>query len=320
MSYDLSSLPGPSTSQQPRSKLLGDRRSILRPLHAISLAKIQPITALDFGRIRNQRTSYLFPLLDLPAELRILVANYVLRVPDGLQWFWRNYRKGPRVATLNGRSISFRHKYMEDFTSLSRTCKQIYEETRGLVLQVNVISFNLYQMHSYQVPKACEDESGGSNCDLRAASEALGFIQRFAACDQHRSLKHIDITVQSFDMIRHHWNQFKNLMDRLKDTSVTVTIQDWIIIPLSNHAQKRLKLLEDEGEPFVPEQEQMRERADDYFGKRQEVQEFVANLDQRPRNWRIHPRPTLLGSAGKLRGCLPSDVLDVIEALENHGI
>ena len=207
-----------------------------------------------------------------------------------------------------------------DLTSLTRTCKQIYQETQGLVVEINVVIFDLVQMHTYQVPKACRDDPGGSNSDLGAASEALEFVQKIAPCEAHRSLKHVQITVHSFHVIWYHWHQFGNLVDRAANTRVTVIINDWEIVPFDEFDRKSLELLEDEGEPFVTEHEQMRQRADDYLSKRQEIQDFVANLDQRHRNWTIHPFPIHPIYVEGLKKCLPGDVWNVIEATADYGI
>jgi hypothetical protein len=92
-SYDLNSLSGPSTSPLPRNKLFGDSEPALEPLLAIEIAKTQLILTFDFIRMLSRRTSYRFPLLGLPAELRIMIANYALRVPNGLKWVWKNFAK-----------------------------------------------------------------------------------------------------------------------------------------------------------------------------------------------------------------------------------
>jgi hypothetical protein len=72
-----------------------------------------------------------FPLMDLPVELRIMITKYALYVPEGLVWKWINYRRGCRVATLKRRRD---RKRLEWVNALAGTCKQLYQETQGLVL------------------------------------------------------------------------------------------------------------------------------------------------------------------------------------------
>jgi hypothetical protein len=60
--------------------------------------------------------------------------------------------------------------------ALARTCKTLSEDFRRLVLQVNVVNFDLWEMHEIQPPRRCTDESDEFNANMTAVAEALEFF------------------------------------------------------------------------------------------------------------------------------------------------
>lgn len=79
----------------------------------------------------------IFRLMDLPTELRIMIAEYALTDKDELNWYWKDFtfRSGIFMSKSKVRLV--------DLTALSRVSKQLYEETAGLVWKWNRFNFGL---------------------------------------------------------------------------------------------------------------------------------------------------------------------------------
>ncbi|KAF2027169.1 hypothetical protein EK21DRAFT_91719 [Setomelanomma holmii] len=80
-------------------------------------------------------------LMDIPAELRSMIAHHALHQAGGLMWKWAGYGANPRVVTLS--------------------CKILYAKTRGLIIRVNVIRFNVDNMHLLSTPSRWYNISSG---------------------------------------------------------------------------------------------------------------------------------------------------------------
>ncbi|KAH4223271.1 hypothetical protein HBI06_134290 [Parastagonospora nodorum] len=80
----------------------------------------------------EKRKPYCFTFMELPAQLRIMVARYVLHVSDGLSWVWTNYREGPRTATIKFNPDYNRRLSLQKTTAIAQTCKTIYQENSRL--------------------------------------------------------------------------------------------------------------------------------------------------------------------------------------------
>jgi len=99
-----------------------------------------------------RRSVLQFPLLELPAELRIMIAKYAFHRSKGLIWEWECHRKGKRAATFQHNNIYVPDK-LQGINALARTCKTPHAETRGLALQVNTLHFDRQNMHSSRTPE-----------------------------------------------------------------------------------------------------------------------------------------------------------------------
>ncbi|KAF2027184.1 hypothetical protein EK21DRAFT_115077 [Setomelanomma holmii] len=74
-----------------------------------------------------------FRLMDLPVELRLLVAEYVLQNHETLLWFWgRSVRTGVYKGTF---------KKLDTLTAITRVSRQLYAETKNLVRNLNTFEF-----------------------------------------------------------------------------------------------------------------------------------------------------------------------------------
>jgi hypothetical protein len=73
---------------------------------------------------------------------------------------------------------------------------------------------------------------------------------------------------------------------------IEVPLTDWSLYLLHHWDLERIKDLEEEGEPYTPEREQMQKRKNSYMRTGEAVQELVAGIDVENRNWRIYPYPS----------------------------
>jgi len=261
--------------------------------------------------------SYRFPLMELPAELRIMIAKHVLHVSDGLWWIWINYRKGPRIASVEGKPRYLRSSSVDNITAIARTCKKLYQETHGLLCAVNVVDFNISSMHGYLVPRRCEDTSDGSDPDLRAVSEALGFCYNLK---QQPNFHHIRLRFYTFERLQAHWAQFLALVQIKERLQITVLIGEWSLQAFSDDQRHALRLLIEEEEPYVSEKDQMEARIREHMDMGKMISEAVAELGLTCKNWRICPTPIFKGTADGLRSCVSDADWEMIQGWEGDGI
>ncbi|KAJ8110387.1 hypothetical protein OPT61_g6756 [Boeremia exigua] len=82
-----------------------------------------------------------FRFLDLPTEIRIMVARYVLKGEgdEHLSFRWLIYSSDSRKATFTG---------LESLTALTRTCKQAHDELSSIVWDINTFNLNQQAMAS----------------------------------------------------------------------------------------------------------------------------------------------------------------------------
>jgi len=71
--------------------------------------------------------------MDLPVELRLMIAEYALVSAKPLTWYYSEY-------TPKRRAGSFKH--LSQATALTRVCRQLHHETAGLVWKLNTVHFN----------------------------------------------------------------------------------------------------------------------------------------------------------------------------------
>jgi hypothetical protein len=168
-------------------------------------------------------------------------------------------------------------------TSLTRSPpyldQLLYEEVRGLVFNVNVISFSLYSMHSHKVPKRCWDESDGRSSCLNAIEEALDFLHTGFTQGSCPRLERVSFAGISYKDLKGHWEEFLALAGCVKHMQITVPLTDWSLYLLHHWDLERIKDLEEGGEPYTPEREQMQKRKDSYMRTGEGVQELVAGID-----------------------------------------
>jgi hypothetical protein len=93
-------------------------------------SRTSPSSLLPLYNLRvNQQRSCRFPLMDRPTELRLIVAKSAFHHPNGLEWIWTNYRKGPRVATLTRKGWYIDETNLDTLNALPRACKLLFQSS-----------------------------------------------------------------------------------------------------------------------------------------------------------------------------------------------
>jgi hypothetical protein len=256
--------------------------------------------------------------MELPTELRIMIATYVLHVPGGLQWIWSNYLKGPKVATLMHHA-HYHSVRLEDANALARTCKQLREEIQGLIFSLNVIRFNLHSMHINRVPQRCHRVSSGLSSNLEAIGEALNFLVRFVPRETQSKLKRIEFRL-SVEDLQTNWRRIDRLNSSMQHLQLVLRISDWSLQLLEFYRLKKIKQLEEEGEPVVSEHEQMVQRIDDFMTKGQQLQQYVREVWPQTRKWRAYPQPIFDDETPKIRAYMSDEKWNMIRDWERNGI
>jgi hypothetical protein len=89
---------------------------------------------------------------------------------------------------------------------------------------------------------------------------------------------------------------------------------------MDDRALRLLELLEEEGEPYVPEKEQIRADIDRYMGRGQAVQDIVSKARKENRNWHIFPVALEASQIPRLLTFLTQEEYGKIREWENNGI
>jgi len=259
-----------------------------------------------------------FPLMDLPAELRVMIATYVLYVPEGHEWTWTTYRRRRHVATLQGCGLG---EKPEELNALALTCRVIHQEIKGLILKINVIRFSLHKSHSYVISEICRGYIRASDHDLWGFQEAL---QLFQLCN----LRECRPNARRFELIYYYsiqhleksLDQFLDVTNGQQELKISVVLEEWVVAPLDDDERRELVGLEEDGEPFVPESEQMQKRVSDYMQEGNQVQDFVERVGGENRNWRFFPNLVSKHEALDLSKIMTPEVETMTKEWETNGV
>ncbi|KAF2634517.1 hypothetical protein P280DRAFT_238840 [Massarina eburnea CBS 473.64] len=82
--------------------------------------------------------------MELPAEVRLIIAEHALYYEDGLEWRWKSYSKERKVGTFYEDSEST--SMTANLNPLALVCKKLHHETKNIVFKVNVLGFSSIAM------------------------------------------------------------------------------------------------------------------------------------------------------------------------------
>jgi hypothetical protein len=289
---------------------------------AINEFKTQSISWL-FGASRNHRsrTPKRFPLMKLPAELRIMVAKFVFRAPKGLSWIWSCHRKGRRAATFEDDELYGFGRRLQDINALARTCRTLYEETRGLALKVNTLTFSPSNMHpSSKSPGWYFERTAESNWYLRAVEEALTFLEGFGHLQQTLQAQCVQLRLDHPLYFAQYPKKFMQIIHMLRDFQVEIQCSAWVVMVLSESTINELRELEEDGEPFVSQDDQMTQRISEYLKVGESVHDFVRETGAVMRNWRVFPKPLVRRDMAEIFGYMTVDEQEQVRKWDENGI
>lgn len=217
--------------------------------------------------------------MDLPAELRIMIAKYVLYSPEGLWWIWLRYSTTYRVATLIERN-SF--TTLDMVNALARTCRTLYQETRGIVLDVNTIVFDINWMHCRVLkllpPPQQNDET-----------ETVNVLYRSSTTRWWPEVRQVEIRCFNVDLL------ISDTRTKLEEISCALNIRELSII--SKHWGPQLRYypgLYTDAQLQEPEFEKgiRRNKLLEFITAGKEVIEKLDQVSASEKRWRIFPDPS----------------------------
>lgn len=114
-------------------------------------------------RVGYYTSSYVLPILqfrfmDLPLELRNIVARYALTADQPLRFEWLRYTPTKKIGTLDG---------LDQLTALTRVSKSLRRETKNLVWRLNDFSFG------DDVAIGSHIDPSFRHCEIGAIEEAI---------------------------------------------------------------------------------------------------------------------------------------------------
>ncbi|KAF2107653.1 hypothetical protein BDV96DRAFT_653451 [Lophiotrema nucula] len=117
-------------------------------------------------------------LFKLPAELRVQIFKDALTYPEGISWYWESWDSRPRVGSFR-RSVDHGHA-----NPLSLTCRQLYQETNMLHLELNTLDFD---GDNVDIPMAPDD----TDTEWNEWAISLVCYNHFLACSKSWMLERI---------------------------------------------------------------------------------------------------------------------------------
>jgi hypothetical protein len=106
-------------------------------------------------------------------------------------------------------------------------------------------------------------------------------------------VRRIELVLSTIDDLLKSKDQFVGLASDVHDLKITLRLDEWSIELLGSYELRKLEELEEEGEPYVPAQQQMEQHVVEYMDQGAQVYAFVEDTDVDGRNWRIFPSTML---------------------------
>ncbi|KAL6711517.1 hypothetical protein ACN47E_004451 [Coniothyrium glycines] len=262
---------------------------------------------LSFDFYRPQKA---FHFMDLPVELRVMIAKFVFYQPKGLSWFWKVPHQGSRIATLH---VPYGAD-LDTINALARTCKALYYEIRGLFLEVNVILFGTFSMFKYGSVSQFISLQGDLSYSLTATLDALKFYRRNVPPYLQGLLRRIHFTLMQeeiSDYVCHVTN-----IDAY--TEVTAECYDWKLSAITNNHREALEYEGRFSKDY--EHEHMQKQAVDFLNKGKGIQQLVASLTAKSGKWRVSPLAKAQDKVDKFKNYFTEDEMKMVVDWCYHGI
>jgi hypothetical protein len=89
-----------------------------------------------------RKRSGVFRFMDLPAELRVMIAEYALSFDKGLEWHWTKGPTGKLIGKFRFPKDSVEHHADLDRVNQLSLSRHLHQETAGIWLKVNELRFD----------------------------------------------------------------------------------------------------------------------------------------------------------------------------------
>ncbi|KAF2631359.1 hypothetical protein BU25DRAFT_454815 [Macroventuria anomochaeta] len=214
------------------------------------------------ARFLSQNPRRPFRFLDLPTEIRSVIARYVLKYDMPLEFRWLTYKPTEKKGTFPG---------LSRLTALSRTSKQLQAELSSIVWTVNTFQFGITLTLGLNT-----DTSLRRPTQHEAMEEAIRFFIRNA---QPQNLKSVFLSMDTYCYdptfgpmaLKTHIQAISGLVNIIPDAKWKVIDSYWAIMDI------RKKLDQRRVERFAE------------FGKKLAGTFAHDDISSIPRAWKLYP-------------------------------
>jgi hypothetical protein len=189
------------------------------------------------------------PLMNLPVEIRVMVAGYALHNEDEIWWRWAEAERKPRSFVG-----SFRTSFNKNPNPLALTCRQLNQETRSLHLKVNNLNFDDYP-------------HGGNSC---YAVPSFAFFLEHASEEMIKAVRTVDLITLSLPRYEKELRVINHLIEDKLNITIRVEARWWSVYNSIDWPEDDISRFMEIGHNPSPE-----------------FSELVSNGKKRP--WKVYP-------------------------------
>lgn len=244
----------------------------------------------------------------LPAELRIVIAEYVMSASEPLKWTYTSYTATKKVGTFHG---------LDRLTALRRVSKQCYKDTVGLEWKYNEFEFEELRLGVAYEVAPMQIRHGDS---VATISAALELFYENAPIKAVRAVKTITYKLHfqeeedapAYMFAPDTRARLERVLQRTPWLQVRIIDDSWTLnrfLTVDRFLGK---------DPLVAD---VRERIDIFLAMGREYEECLEaeGLTSVARNWRVYPA---LGKRDvrRLRRYLTEDLLSKVENWTLNGV
>ena len=178
-----------------------------------------------------------FRFMDLPAKLRLLIAEYVLAVGKPLFWHWINLSPTNRTGTFSD---------TDKHTGLYRASRQLHAELNSTFWKVNVFVFNAFRIDFMRIPSRSNEPEASPEI-----FEACRLFVRGAGPSVTSSLRAVQVKIGFNEMLRADGVspvlQLSELAGLLPQACLTVLDPTWAMTTWISHNDHKLAVFLERG-------------------------------------------------------------------------
>ena len=201
--------------------------------------------------------------MDLPTELRLMIAEYALTSDEPLHWIWLEHGPiedhGRCHGTFEG---------LERLTSLSRVSRQLHNETARLVWKSNNFLFDETKFGGVW----SEEPYHAFDTDVNALSYVHEFFLRVAGSDIAGLLRSITLTLSFYDY-QHDFKSIQKLAEVTPNARLKICHRNLELVHTGHLSSERVEAL-----------------IHDYMSTLRDIQAALASYSTTAeRKWKVYP-------------------------------